>query len=284
VRAWLWLALAGSVGSLPSRAFADDSTCIAASEEALTLRQHGKLHEALKQLAACADAGCPGEVKTECSRRIDEVKAAMPTLILAAKDTSGNDLYDVKVTMDGTPLATTLDGRPLSVDPGAHVFVFRQAGQAPLEKALVLREGDHDRREQVVIGQPLPVSPQQLWSPPSLPPPAKPSRWSTQRTLAVLAGGLGVVGVGLGTSWGVFALSSQNQEKSHCSTSSCSNPNQATVDYDTAHTDATASTVAFGAGAAFLAAAAVLWLTAPSVHVTPAVGSRGGGVVLGGRF
>ena len=79
-------------------------------------------------------------------------------------------------------------------------------------------------------------------------------------------------------------MSAQSQEKSHCSTSSCSNPKQATEDYNTAKTDATASTVAFAAGGAFLAAGAVLWFTAPSVQVTPVVGSRSGGIVVGGGF
>jgi hypothetical protein len=271
----LALALACSLGLVASRALADDAACIAASEGALTLRQQGKLHDALKQLALCSDTNCPGEVRTECARRIDEVKAAMPTLILAAKSGAGSDLYEVKVSMDGAPLVAALDGHALSIDPGEHVFTFEEAGQAPIEKSLVLREGDRDRREEVVIGPPPPAPPA---------PVARPGWWTTQRTLAVIGGGLGVVGLGLGTSWGLYAISAQNQEKSNCSSSSCGNARQASVDYDTARNDATASTVAFAAGGAFLAAGAVLFFTAPSVQVTPAVGSRGGGVVLGGSF
>jgi hypothetical protein len=142
----------------------------------------------------------------------------------------------------------------------------------------VLREGDHDRREGVVIGPPAPPVP-------NVPPPAPaPSWWTTQRILAVVGGGLGLVGVGLGTSWGLYAISSQNQEKKNCSSASCPNPAQASVDYTSARNNATASDVSFAAGAAFLAAGAVLWLTAPSVQITPAVGTRGGGVVLGGSF
>jgi hypothetical protein len=279
VKAPLWLGLAGSVGLLSSPAFADDAACVAASERGLALRQHGKLHEALEPLAMCADTKCPDEVKAECARRIEDIRSAMPTLILAAKDGSGNDLYDVKVSMDGAPLVPTLDGSPLSIDPGEHVFVFEEAGQPPVEKKLVLREGDHDRREGVVIG---PVPPPAVAAPP---PPSTPSWWTTQRTLAVIGGGLGLVGVGLGTSWGLYAMSSQNQEKSDCAApGSCKNPAQAREDYSTAHDDATASTVAFAAGAAFLAAGAVLFFTAPSVQVTPTVGSRGGGLALGGSF
>ncbi|MGD0527248.1 MAG: hypothetical protein ABSE49_19055 [Polyangiaceae bacterium] len=283
MRRSLWLAtLTATVATgvmSPSGAWADDAACIAASEGSLALRQQGKLHESLKQLAACAQASCPDEVRTECARRIDDIKNAMPTLILSAKDGSGNDLYDVKVTMDGAPLTTTLDGRPLSIDPGEHTFVFEQTGQAPVEKQLVLREGDHDRREGVVIGKPPPPVV------PLPPPPPPPSFWNTQRLLSVVAGGLGVVGVGLGASWGLFAIASQNDEKRDCaSVASCKNLKQANEDYTTAQRNATAANVSFTAGAALLAAGAVLWFTAPTVQVAPAVGSHGGGVVIGGGF
>jgi hypothetical protein len=279
VRRRLWLGLVGAMALASAPASADDAACIAASEGSLALRQQGKLHEALKQLATCAQSSCPGEVATECARRIDDIKGAMPTLILTAKDGSGNDLYDVKVSMDGAPLETTLDGRPVGIDPGEHVFVFELAGQPPVEKRLVLREGEHDRREGVVLGPPPPP----VAAPPPAPPPA--SWWTTQRTLAVVGAGLGLVGVGLGASWGLYAISSQNAEKSDCaSASSCKHAQQAGADYTAAHEDATASTVAFAAGAAFLAAGAVLWFTAPSVHVTPTVGSHGGGLVVGGGF
>src|SRR5579872_4668504 len=101
----------------PAVARADDTACIAASEQELTLRQQGKLHDALKQLAACADASCPDEVKAECTRRVAEVDAAMPTLVVVAQDGAGNDLSDVRVSVDGAPLLASLDGRPVSLDP-----------------------------------------------------------------------------------------------------------------------------------------------------------------------
>jgi len=57
------------------------------------------------------------------------------------------------------------------------------------------------------------------------------------------------VGVGLGASWGLYAISSQNAEKSDCaSASSCKHAQQAGADYTAAHEDATASTVAFRRG------------------------------------
>ena len=83
----------------------------------LTEGQQGKLHDALKKLAVCSDATCSSEVRAECTQRIAAIDAAMPTLVLAAKDGSGNDLYDVRVSMDGAPLTGNLDGRPISLDP-----------------------------------------------------------------------------------------------------------------------------------------------------------------------
>jgi hypothetical protein len=259
-------------------AWADDAACVAASEQALSLRESGHLHDALKQLAVCADAACPGEVKDECARRIEAIGAAMPTLVLGATDGAGNDRSAVTVTMDGAPLVDTLDGRPIAIDPGPHTFRFEVAGQPPVEKLLVLREGEKDRRESVVVG-PVPppapapappVSPPPAVSAPPLavsaPPPApKPSPWTTQRVLAVSAGAVGVVGLGIGAVFTGFAASAHSKEQRDCANAQCG-PGaylQSVEDYDTAKKNATGATVGFVAGGALVAAGIVLWLTAP---------------------
>jgi hypothetical protein len=254
-----WLA-ASCLIAVPARA--DDAACIAASEQSLALRRQGRLHDTLQQLAICADAACPAEVKAECSQRVAAADAAMPTLILAAKDGAGNDLSVVTVWMDGAPLASALDGRPLAIDPGEHSFRFEAPGQPPVEKKLVLREGEKDRRESVVLGLP-PPPPVAAPLPVAAPPPA-PSQWSSRKTLALVGGGLGVVGVALGAVFGAYASSAQSREKGDCSASACPNRPQARADYDAATKDATGSTVAFAAGGVLLAAGVVLWITAPS--------------------
>jgi hypothetical protein len=286
------IALAIASAAPPARA--DEAACIAATEESLSLRQQGKLHDALKKLAICAEASCSSEVKAECTQRIDAIDAAMPTLILEAKDGAGNDLYDVRVSMDGALLASNLDGRPIAIDPGEPAFVFETAGTPPLEKKLVLREGEKERHESVTLGSP-PPTPAPAPTPVSLPPaPAPPpSTWSTQKTLAVVSAGMGVVGVGLGAWFGAFAASSQSREKRDCSATACSNPAQAVEDYNTAKDDASGSTFAFVAGGALLAAGAALWFTAPANHgpgsaarlrVMPAVDARSSRLVVGGAF
>jgi hypothetical protein len=281
-----------AAGFFAPEAHADEAACIAASEQALTLRQQGKLHDALQQLAVCAEASCSSEVKAECTQRIGAIDAAMPTLVLEAKDGAGNDLYEVRVSMDAAPLMASLDGRPLSIDPGEHAFTFETAGQAPVERKLVLREGEKDRHESVVIGPPAPpppVAPLPVAAQPA--PPHAPL--GKQKTLAIVSGGRGVVGVGLGVWFGAFAASSQSKEKSDCSPAACTNRPQATEDYNTARQDAVASTIALGAGAAMVAAGAVLWLSAPSghgasgarrVHLAPVIDATSGRLVVGSEF
>jgi hypothetical protein len=280
------LAAIGVTASIAAPARADDAACIDAIEQALTLRKGGKLHDALKTLATCSDVACPAEVRTECTQRIDAVGAAMPTVVFAAKDGAGNDLYAVTVTMDGTSLATTLDGRPVSIDPGEHAFRFETAGQPPVDKTLVVREGEKNRVETVLLG---PAAPPPLVAAP--PPPPTPGTWSTRKTLAVVTGGVGIVGLGLGIGWAAFASSDQSKEKSNCSASVCTNQPQAVADYNAAQKNATGATIGILAGAALIAGGVVLWVTAPSQAsgtvawgVAPAILPSGGGLAVGGSL
>jgi hypothetical protein len=283
--AFMVLAAAAAAVTLAPAARADDAACIAASEQSIPLRQQGKLHEALKVLAVCADAACPGEVKAECAKRIETIKGTMPTLILGAKDGLGNDLTAVTVIVDGAPLPGALDGQALALDPGEHTFRFELAGQPPVEKKIVLRQGEKERRESVVLGPPGGLV---------KPPPAAPSFWTPRRTLAVVSAGLGVVGIGIGAAFGAFALSSQSREKSDCSgssTASCPSYPQGLSDYNIAQKDATGATVGLVLGGALAATGVVLWFTAPrqgrppasvqGLRVAPLVIGTGRGITLG---
>lgn len=102
--------------------------------------------------------------------------------------------------------------------------------------------------------------------------------WATSRTIALVAGGLGVVGVGVGSYFGVTALSKNADAKSSCQGNRCWQPG-----YDLrneAVSDGNISTICFGIGAAAIAAGVVLWVTAPTgapVALAPAIGARDAG-------
>lgn len=88
----------------------------------------------------------------------------------------------------------------------------------------------------------------------------------TQRTLSYIAGGLGVVGVGLGTYFGIAALHDNSSSKDNCRP----DPNSCTELGYSQRQDALRegriSTVSFVAGGALLATAAILFFTARPNH------------------
>ncbi len=138
----------------PAEAVAQEQKqqCIAASERAQQLRIDGKLVEAQKQLVECAAAACPGAVRADCAAWLTQVNALMPSIVLVARDATGEDLADVTVTMDGQPFATKLDGKALAAGPGEHVFRFERPGVAPASKKVILREGESARKIEVTLG------------------------------------------------------------------------------------------------------------------------------------
>ena len=238
-------------------------------------------------------------VRDDCTQRMDEVVRAMPTIVFTAKDATGQDVVDVKVTVDGKPFADRLDGTALPASPGVHKFVFHFAAGADVERSFVLSEGVKDRHEAIVapVAAPSPTltTPPPVATPaPVLPEPSAPvgspgaeqlppTGMSKQRLIGWAVGGTGVAGVL--ASWGI--------SKSSCagsSTQECPNHAQAVSQHDTAVTDATVSTIAFGVGVAGLAAGAVLLLTAPreasttALDVTPLVGPSAGGFLVRGAF
>ncbi len=267
-------------GATSSPATADEptpQTCIAQNEQAGPLRRAGKLREARALFRQCSVAGCPDLVRNDCVMSATQLDAAIPSIVFAAQDGAGNDLTVVSVTMDGARLADRLDGTAIEVDPGEHQFRLEAAGQPPVEKRIVVIEGEKNRRERVVIG---PVPPP---APASLAPPRATvgaTEVGSRRTWALVLGGAGIAGMGLGAVTGLLAMSSWSQVKNDCGPSypaSCQNTAQATADRSSTMTTGTISTVAFIAGGAALAAGAILYLTA-----APQPG--GAALLVGGRF
>jgi hypothetical protein len=136
------------------RAFADDKqVCTDAYGQAQTLRDAHKLTEAREQLRVCARAECPGFIAKDCAAWLKDVEPRIPSVVLIAKNAAGSDLVDVKVTVDGAPLATKLDGLAVDVDPGAHTFAF-EAPDGRVEQKVVITEGGKAQRVSVAFGAP----------------------------------------------------------------------------------------------------------------------------------
>jgi hypothetical protein len=293
------LLFASAAVSVAARAFAAPTphNCAAASEDALALRKQDKLGAAKERLLVCTDPACPAEIRDECAHRLTDVTDAIPSVVFDVKDEAGNDVLAVRVSMDGALLVDHIGAAALSVDPGEHTFRFDGANASQsVERKFVIRDGEKNRHLAIAFGPsggvmaatvPLPAV---VAGPPlpSLPVPEQPSAssWSSQKSLALVAGGVGIVGIGVGSVFGAMTFSQWSKSKSECA-ASCAPGSQAQSDKNSASSSATISDVGFIAGGVLIVGGAVLWFTAPSgaqLQVTPTASAQGAGFTLRGAF
>jgi hypothetical protein len=284
-----------------SVASADEPTkqeCIAANEGAQALRQAGKLLDARSKLSICMAASCPGPVREDCGQRLDDLRGAIPSVVFDIKDAAGGDLVGVQVSIDGNaPGVAGVTAVPL--DPGPHAFHFEAAGVPSVDKSLVLREGERDRRVSVVIETPVAtapsVSPLPLESKGAVEMPARQGEQTsisgtgdTQRSAGWIVGGTGIAAMGVGIIVGLVAKSSY-EDATGCSGTQCTSKTGLATSNSAIGTG-NAATGIFVVGALATTAGVVLWLTATRAPSTGAggpslnVGLTFGGAVARGTF
>jgi hypothetical protein len=110
--------------------------------------------------------------------------------------------------------------------------------------------------------------------------------WSPLRTWAILAGGTGVVALGIGVGFAVVAKTKDTQAGRYCDGDRCTEPRALTLT-DEATSAATIANVAVVTGAVFVAGGITLWLLAPrrgAVDVGVRASAGGPSIVLGGTL
>lgn len=273
---------------LPGVARADDkAACLDAAAKGQRLRGSHQLVEAREQMRACAAAQCPGVVQADCARWLDEIDAALPTVVLTAKSGAGVDLFDVRVSVDGKPVASKLDGQAHAMNAGPHTFHFQGADGTSVDQEALIKEGEKNQIVSVVIG----AAPASTPAPASLPatvPQTQPTASSPLRTVGWVLGGAGVAGLAVGTVFGLVAVSDKNA--AHCVNDLC-DPGKASG----IKSAALISDIGWISGGVLLAAGTALVLFAPSGHadgaatgqgvrVTPVAIAGGGGALIGGSW
>jgi len=271
------------------------ATCVAANEEAGPLRRAGKLRDARARLRFCAAPTCPAAVQKDCIAGAAQMDADVPTVALSVQDRDGNDLSAVRVSLDGQPLVERLDGKAIDVDPGEHLFTFESVGQPTVEKRIVIVEGEKNRRERVVMGEPKVVA---VAPPPRVtvvlapPPPSNP-----QRTAGLVVGGGGFVLGGVGAVFGLVATLEWTAAKNACGPTfpqTCSQIPAANTDRSASLRAGYVADVLLGVGGAAVITGIALVLLAPtptptqpasaSLSLAPSVGFGSGGLTLQGQF
>jgi hypothetical protein len=289
----LWSTTAGAV---------DKAQCFDAASQGQTFRDAHKLLQARDQLRICASQSCPAQVQKDCSSWLDAVEQGLPTVVISAKDGSGRDLIDVAVTVDGQPFAAKVTGDAIPVDPGPHAFHFQTADGTSSDQQVLVREGVKNQSVDVTLGAPAapaaPGIPAPLATPgttgPALPqvPPAAdttPARGSVWKTVGWIAGGVGVVALGVGSVFGVMAIS--DKSNAHCDASNACDGGP----LSDARNASTVSTIGVIAGGVLVAGGLTLILVAPKashapdaavglLRLAPMVGPGHAGAALGGSW
>jgi hypothetical protein len=259
----------------PAAARADSmDACILASDEGQVLRDHGKLISARERFVQCSSAKCPRLVRTDCAGWLADIDTRIPSVVLSATDPDGHDTADVRVALDGAPLASRLEPRAIPVDPGQHRFRFERDGSPPVDETVILREGERRRTVAVRFR-----APAETPATPAGPGSSRPSRETL--TAAIALGGLTLAGGGLFAYFAATAQSDANHLRATCS------PNCNPADVSAVHTKEIVADVALATG--LTAAAAGILVVVFGPRDAPAVAAvtvvpGGGAAVLHLRF
>jgi hypothetical protein len=227
----------------------------------------------------------------------DRATALEPKLTRLVVDVPpGAQVPDLVVRRDGEAVGRGQWGTPVPVDPGKHTVEAKAPGKRPFSV----------ERDVSGVGQTVTIAVDALVDEPVAtgPAPATPAvteagsdadaprSSSPLKTVGLVVGGVGVVGVAVGAVFGVLAISKNSDANgSHCGSSAgFGSPNQCDSTgvslRSTAVSDGNLSTIGVAAGAVLLAGGGALWFLAPSGHVAiaPTVGMGSAGAILRGDF
>jgi hypothetical protein len=247
--------------------------CVDANENAQVARKQGHLRNARELFRTCVAESCPDVLRSDCAWRLAEIERSMPSVVVSALSALRNPLAEVIVSIDGDkPIAAPADG-VIELDPGPHDLSFTHDGTL-IRSAVNLVAGQQHVPLTLTFNDRVQEGAD-----------TKPQGGRRDATLPLVIGAFGVVGLGLGSAFGLAAISknSASNANGHCDSSGCDSTG--TGLRNVALDDARVSTVAFAAGLALVGAGAVLWLSAPGnystrVGVLPFSTGRDGGVLL----
>ncbi|HVU03761.1 MAG TPA: hypothetical protein VHE30_18510 [Polyangiaceae bacterium] len=234
------------------------------------------------------------QAKADAAKEREELLPRIPSVVLSIEGAKPNE---VAVTLDGEPVLAALIGTAQPVDPKHHVARATRGADA-VEQPFDVAEGQK-LPVTLKFGAPGAAAPQPAPAPAVAPAPAPaqgaagvdvtadhPSSWSTQRTIGLAVGGVGVVSAVVSGVFTASALSHKSDAKPYCNGGACTD--QKGVDaLSDARSAGNVATITGIAGIALIGAGAVLFFTAPSgekIAILPSYRPNGGGVVATGSF
>lgn len=223
--------------------------CFSASEKAQVARDDGHYALARQLFAKCAQDTCPPTVRNDCTKSVADVASVQPSVVFGVQDEREQDLREVTVSVDGEPLVSQVDGRPVEVDPGSHVFAFSTAQHRTKTVSLVVRAGEKNRLVSVRLERPQRTERTST-------PDAEHAR--SVPALSLVLVGVGIAAIGAGT----IAVLSARSDLSDLEAAPCASTRTcAESDVDSVRTRLVVGDAFFATGVVAIGAAVVLWLT-----------------------
>jgi hypothetical protein len=254
-----------------------------------------------REAASVAGAGGQADRERTARERAQrlEPQLAYLTLTLAPETRA---LKGLTISVGTNALGAGSAGVATPIDPGEQRIEVTAPGYESFTSTVkveaahrydvavpALREGPHSAGAPLAPAEAPPAVAPAIFAPLANSPPAEQSNWSTMKTLGLVAGGAGVVGIGVGTYFGFRAISKMNQaEDGSCANGLCQD--QADLELTQQASDAAVvSNIAFAAGGALVLTGAALFFLAPAskeqaLRVTPYFSGREGGIAVGGRL
>ncbi len=231
-------------------------------------QQEGKSATAWAEFLQAADqaARAHDAAREKIARdRADKLAPTVPRLTIEIDGANPA----VELALDGQPVHASA----IPVDPGTHTIAASASARKPWSQSVSVGAGG--ARVMVPV---LETAPQRVDEPPPAPPPP-PKReepagggGSTVRWLGWGAVALGVVGIGVGSVFGVKSLSDKSASNDACNAAGCTP--QGLAKYDDARSAARVADVAIGVGVVAVVAGVVMILVAPSERRSALSGQR----------
>ncbi len=234
--------------------------------------QEGKLASAWgKFLEAAAKAKANGQTQRARIAR-DRAAALAPKLSHLVIDVPQESrLESLEVRRDGTVVGEAEWGAPIPVDAGSHTIDAAAPGRKPWSQTVAVSDGAATALSSVpqlpILPPPVEAKGPETATAAHAAEPAHstgdgPNGGNAQRTAGTLVSGIGVVGIGVGTVFGLLSISKHATVTSQCSATTCKSQDGFDASND-AITFGNISTAAFIVGGVALATGLTLWLTAP---------------------
>jgi len=210
-------------GSEQTAAASDERAvaCADAFERAQLSAREGKLLDARSDAASCSDHTCPDFLENKCVRLGEKIAGAVPSIVV--RDSTGEQLREVRVFVDGQLVSEQLHGAPIELDPGEHLVRIESASGRASKHRVVLAPGERNRVVDVHLPRPRPIPPK-----PRGPALARAAAAKTDGHLvpALVLGGVGLSLVGVGIGLGIHALKRDAQAEDLCPDKLCALGNE----------------------------------------------------------